>query len=102
MHALAKWRVYLEGRHFTVFTDHTTLRHLPDQPNLSRCQARWTEKMADYDFEIKYLPGKQNTVADVISRWPDLQLNSVFMVVNDFKTQVKDLLAKDPDFKDIL
>ena len=67
MHALVKWRVYLEGRHFTIFTDHAMLQHFPEQPNLSRHQARWTEKMADYDFKIKYLPGKQNVVADAIS-----------------------------------
>ncbi|TMC24502.1 MAG: hypothetical protein E6J34_00380, partial [Chloroflexi bacterium] len=41
MHALKKWRVYLEGRHFTVYTDHATLRHFPEQPDLTRRQARW-------------------------------------------------------------
>ena len=58
--------------------------------------------MADYDFQIEYLPGKQNVVADAMSHHPDLQLNSVFRIVNDFKNQVRDLITKDPDFKNII
>src|SRR5690349_23292405 len=83
MHALKEWRVYLEGRHFIVYTDHATLRHFPDQPDLTCCQARWTEKMQDYDFEIKYILGKQNIVADALSQRPDLQLNTIFQIITD-------------------
>jgi hypothetical protein len=36
MHALKKWKVYLEGRHFIVHTNHATLRHFPDQLDLTR------------------------------------------------------------------
>src|SRR4051812_36723669 len=41
MHALKKWQVYLEGRHFTVYTDHATLCHFAEQPDLTCWQARW-------------------------------------------------------------
>ena len=34
--AIGKWRHYLEGKKFVVQTDHSSLRHLPNQPSVSR------------------------------------------------------------------
>ena len=58
----------LQGTHFRWFTDHKSLIHLLKQPKLSVKQARWLEKIADFDFEIIYIEGKKNILADALSR----------------------------------
>ena len=68
MHALERWRPFLLGRHFKVYTDHRSLVHFKTQSNLNQRQLRWQEKAADYDMEILYKPGKENVVADALSR----------------------------------
>lgn len=67
--ALKAWRIDLLGSPFKVLTDHDTLKHLKTQPTLSRRQSRWIETLADYDYELSYVPGKLNTVADSLSRF---------------------------------
>jgi transposase InsO family protein len=72
VHALRVWRHYLHGAPFKVVTDHASLRFLDTQPTLSRRQARWMELLQEYEFKIVYRPGKDNPVADALSRRPDL------------------------------
>ncbi|GJV62261.1 putative reverse transcriptase domain-containing protein [Tanacetum coccineum] len=66
--ALKIWRHYLYGTKCTVFTDHKSLQHILDQKELNMRQRRWLELLADYDCEIHYHPGKENVVADALSR----------------------------------
>ncbi|GJT47338.1 putative reverse transcriptase domain-containing protein [Tanacetum coccineum] len=66
--ALKIWRHYLYGTKCTVFTDHKSLQHILDQKELNMRQRRWLELLADYDCEIRYHPGKENVVADALSR----------------------------------
>lgn len=71
VHALKTWRHYLHGRKFTVLTDHHSLQHFKTQPMLSGRQSRWKDVIANFDFDIVYIEGKTNTVADALSRRRD-------------------------------
>ena len=70
MLALKLWRHYLIGRIFELRTDHQSLKHLFTQRDLNTRQRRWSEFMSEYDFEISYIKGKENVVADELSRRP--------------------------------
>ncbi|KAD4982099.1 hypothetical protein E3N88_18770 [Mikania micrantha] len=66
--ALKLWRQYMYGVHFTVYTDHKSLKYIFDQKELNMRQQRWMETLNDYDCEIIYHEGKANVVADALSR----------------------------------
>ena len=66
--ALRKWRHYLHGIKFEVFTDHKSLKYLFSQKELNLRQRRWVEFLQDYDCTVNYHPGKANVVTDALSR----------------------------------
>ena len=65
---LKKWRHYLYGITFEVFTDHKSLKYLLFQKELNLRQMRWVKFLQDYDFTVNYHPGKANVVADALSQ----------------------------------
>jgi hypothetical protein len=72
-----EWRHYLEGAAHTVevLCDHSNLKYFMTTKSLSRRQARWAERLAAFDFDIKYRKGGTNP-ADGPSRRPDYKSNS--------------------------
>jgi hypothetical protein len=66
--ACQKWIHYVYGMRVEIFTDHASLTFLQTQPKLSQRLARWLEVLADVDFVIKYKNGKENRMADILSR----------------------------------
>ena len=72
-----KWSVterfkdYLQfGPPFVVFTDNNPLTYVLSSAKLNAVALRWVNDLADYNFTIKYRPGKINVDADYLSRRP--------------------------------
>lgn len=68
LHAVETWRPYFLGRRFQIRTDHHSLKYFLEQRLSSPQQNKWLAKMLGYDYEIIYKKGKDNRVADALSR----------------------------------
>ena len=105
IHALREWRHYLHGSQFTVLTDHRSLQYIQTQPNLSARQVRWVEFLAQFDFVVQYRSGKENHVADALSRRPDHHIStmeSTVSVTDTLQEEIKAAYQNDKEAKTIL
>jgi hypothetical protein len=71
--SLENWRTYLAGspHKVIVFTDHMNLQYWRDPHKISRRVARQVLRLAEYDIELRHIPGKTNRRADALSRLPN-------------------------------
>ena len=70
IYAIEKWHKYLDGRPFLIETDHKPLLPFNTKQQLnSKCE-RWRLRLQQYQFTIRYIKGKHNTMADYLSRSP--------------------------------
>ena len=67
-----KFKDYLLGSKFTVFTDNNPLVYVKTS-KLGAAQIRWLSELALYDFDIMYQTGRRNLVADALSHRPDVK-----------------------------
>ena len=63
-----QFREYLQYQPFLVRTDNNPLTYIMTTPNLDAVGHRWVVAMAGYNFEIEYVCGTGNKVADALSR----------------------------------
>ena len=63
-----KFREHLISSTFTVLTDNNPLTYLQSKCKLKAVEQRWVSELANFNFNIKYRAGKQNTNADALSR----------------------------------
>lgn len=68
VYAHYKYRHYLLGGHFKMYTDHSALKHLVNKPVLGGQICRWLLLFHEYDFEVIIKPGRPNEGPDHLSR----------------------------------
>ena len=104
-----KWAVtdrfheYLYGGSFNVYTDNNPLTYVLSSAKLDAIGQHWVASLAPYNFSLHYNPGRQNVVADSLSRIPwenlfyqdSLDFNVVKAVID--KGEVNTTACIEPD-----
>ncbi|KAL2093598.1 hypothetical protein ACEWY4_010910 [Coilia grayii] len=101
-----KFKDYLWGAQFTVFTDNNPLVHL-DTATLGATEQRWVAQLANFSYDIRYRPGATNRNADVLSRLPGEATNLLVHVAGCSTTSEQqgapegwsERQAEDPDLR---
>ncbi|XP_057872312.2 uncharacterized protein LOC131078587 [Cryptomeria japonica] len=100
MHASTKFRQYLVCGKFLVKIDHNSLKYFLNQRYLSDRQQKWVRKIQAYDFDIEYVKGNNNVVADALSR--KLHLHSITDLFAYWRSLITIEYIKDSFADDIL
>lgn len=66
--ALRSFKPYLYGSKVIVHTDHKALSFLQKKAQTHAHLARWLIELQTYDIEVRYVSGRQNALADALSR----------------------------------
>jgi hypothetical protein len=98
MHSIDMWHPYLLGQRFQIKTNHQSLKYFLEQRISSPKQQKWVTKLFGYDYEIIYKKGKDNVVADALSRKYENEesLFSLSFIVPDWLQAVHQEWLQDP------
>lgn len=102
--AVQKWRHYLLTGHFIIKTDQRSLKYLLEQRLNTPIQQQWLPKLLEFDYEIQYKQGKENLVADALSRKEGSEVLHMAMTVLecDLMLEIQQGYDSDPETKEII
>jgi len=70
MWAVEKYKEYIVGETFSIVTDNSAVSYLSRLKDTDSKVARWASRIEPYLDRIVHRPGRENTVADALSRAP--------------------------------
>jgi hypothetical protein len=78
---------YLWPKEFVIHSDHESLKHIPSQAKLNHRHAKWVEFIESFPYVIKHKKGKDNVIADALSRRYTMlsQLDADFFWIGNYK-----------------
>ncbi|KAK1574156.1 hypothetical protein QYE76_019011, partial [Lolium multiflorum] len=94
---LEVWQHYLWPKEFVIHSDHESLKYLKSQHNLNKRHAKWVEFIESFPYVIKYKKGKENVVADALSRKITLLLTRLEFHILGLE-EIKELYPSDAFF----
>jgi hypothetical protein len=97
---LETWQHYLRPKEFVIHSYHESLKHICSQGKRNRRHAKWFEFIESFPYVIKHKKGKENVIADALSRRYAL-LTQLDCKIFGLET-IKDQYVHDADFKDVL
>lgn len=97
---LETWHHYLWPKEFFIHSDHESLKHIKSQAKLNRRHAKWVEFIETFPYVIKHNKGKENVIADALSRRYTMVSQLDFKIFG--LETIKDQYEHDGDFKDVL
>ena len=98
-----RWRSYLQLQEFVIITDHKSLAYLSEQNLHSDMQHKAMTRLMGLKFKKVYWQGKENTVADSLSRVGHLMtLQAVATVQPVWIQEVVNSCATDSKAQDLL
>jgi hypothetical protein len=95
---LETWQHYLWPKEFVIHSNQESFKHIRGQAKLNKHHAKWVEFIKTFMYIIKHKKGKDNVIADTLSRSYTMlsQLNHKIFGLES----LKELYATDFDFKD--
>ena len=96
--ALETWQHYLWPKEFVIHSDHEALKYLKGQSKLNHGHAKWVEFIETFPYVVKYKKGKENIVADALSR-KNILLNQLEVKVRGIEI-IKELYPADHEFSE--